>query len=68
LEEEEWQKEVVEMNPSSKWYFDMIQAQLDLAKSALASGYVARAHHLVEIVIADCRALLAELGAGKESK
>jgi len=56
------------MSASSTWYFDMIQAQLDLAKSAVASGYVARASNLIEAVIADCRSLLPELGAKKESK
>jgi len=56
------------MSASSKWYFDMIQAQLDLAKSALASGFVARARSLVEAAMADCRLLLAELGPKKKSK
>jgi hypothetical protein len=56
------------MSASKEWYFNMIQAHLDLAKSALTSGYVARTSNLIEVIIADCKVLLEELGARKESK
>jgi hypothetical protein len=60
--------EVVNMSASSKVYLDMIQTQLDMAKSALNSGYTGRARNLVEVIIADWKMLLVEPGGGKESK
>jgi len=56
------------MSAPGKWYFDMIKAQLELAESAAAGGFVARARDLVEAAMADCRSLLAEMGTKNESK
>ena len=56
------------MSASSKFSFDMIQTQTDLAQSALNGGYTGRAKNLIETIIADCKMLLVELGGGKESK
>jgi len=55
------------MSASSKFYFDMIQTQIDMAKTALNSGYTGRAKNLIEAIIADCKMLLVELGGGEES-
>jgi hypothetical protein len=41
---------------SSEFYLNMIQAELDQAKDALADGYGGRAMNLIEVVIVDCRA------------
>ncbi len=56
------------MRRSTEFYLDMIQAELDQAKGALADGYVGRAKNLVEVVIADCRMWTLELEGKKESK
>lgn len=49
------------MRLSGEFYLNMIQAELDQAKDALADGYVGRARNLIEVVIADCRMLTVEL-------
>ena len=56
------------MNRSSDFYLNMIQAQLDQAKDALADGYAARAKDLIEVVIADCKMWIVELEGKKGSK
>ena len=56
------------MNRSSEFYLNMIQAELDQAKDALADGYVARARNLIEVIIADCEMWIVELEGKKGSK
>ena len=56
------------MSRSSEFYFNMIEAELDQARDALADGYVERARNLIEVVNADCRMLIVELGGNKGSK
>jgi hypothetical protein len=46
----------------------MIRAELDQAKDALEDGYVARAKNLIEVVIADCKMWIVELGGKKASE
>ena len=57
-----------EVNRSSDFYLNMIQAVLDQAKDALADGYVARARNLIQVVIADCKMWIVELEGKKGSK
>jgi hypothetical protein len=56
------------MDRSSEFYLNMIQAQLDQAKDALADGYVGRAKNLITVVISDCKLWIAELEGKKGSK
>ena len=56
------------MNRSSDFYLNMIQAELDQAKDALADGYVGRARNLIQVVIADCKMWIVELEGKKGSK
>ena len=56
------------MNRSSEFYINMIQAELDQAKDALADGHVARARNLIRVVIADCKMWIGELEGKKGSK
>jgi len=53
---------------SSEFYLNMIQAELDQAKDALADGYVGRARNLIEVVIADCKMWIVELEGKKGSE
>ena len=55
------------MKRSSEFYLNMIQAELDQAKDALADGYVARARNLIEVVIEDCKMWILELEGKKGS-
>ena len=56
------------MNRLSQFYLNLIQAELDLAKDALADGYVARAKNLMQVVIADCKIWIAQLEGKNGSK
>lgn len=56
------------MSRSNEFYLNMIQAELDQANDALADGYVGRARNLIEVVIADCRMWIVELGGKKGSE
>ena len=50
------------MRRSNEFYLNMIQAELDPAEDALADGHGARARYLIEVVIADCKMWILELG------